>query len=175
MVIIGVNRAAIHMLLNGNCVFSAFVSQQTPWMRFCMCFCCVKSVQRKASRGLCLCLSQKSGTHVSVLATSCFPQGWSSFSSSSCPRCSLRHHHLVHIAGEDQFCCSTSRNHLEEEKGGTPYLRSSEGSQETGHSCRSRWCCDKCIQLSQRGLLWHKDVRWPDVFMKKSCGWFMCR
>lgn len=101
---------------------------------FLLCQICAE----ESNRGLCLCLLLVvCCSHLSVLATSCFPQDWSLFSSSSCPWCSLRHHHLGHIAGENQFCCSTSRN-PKEEKGGTPYLRSSEGSQETGHSCQSR-------------------------------------
>lgn len=80
-----------------------------------------------------VCLLLKPGSHVSMLVTSCFLRDHKASpcsGSSRCHQCSLRHHHLGHTAGEDQFCWSTSRKQLEEENGGSPYSRSSGGGRE---------------------------------------------
>lgn len=191
--IIGVNLAAIHILLKGDHVFSALLLSK-PLGRGSACisvvfnaymwpFSLTSSLHRgKRATGFgFVCLLLKPGSHMSVLATSCFLTDHKvslCSSSSSCHWCLLRHHHLGHEAVEDQFCSSTSRKQLEEENGGTPYSRSSGGSHETGRSCRSQWCCHVCFQLSLRGLPRHMDMRWPAVFVdqrKKSCGLCVCQ
>lgn len=148
--IIGVNLAATHILLKGDHVFSALFLSKLPWKRFCVYFSCVrylyvtfltdvKPAQRKASRGLCFCLfvakawvSHVCGGH-QLLSDRSQGQSLVQFSS-SCHWCSLRHHRQGPIAGEDHFCCSTSRKQLEEEDGGTAYSRCGGRGHETGHS-----------------------------------------